>query len=63
MAYARRESPVDIVWEAIPGFFLVLRLFLTEFQSYFISRLSCGVLRLHLEVDRVLSESVALGMW
>lgn len=57
------ESQIDICWEAIPGFFLFMRLFLINFQDFFMSKLSSGILRMNLSLDRVMRDSVAYAMW
>lgn len=54
---------IAICWSAIPGFFILERIFLNEFQSYYMSRLSGGILRMNLNVDKVLIESVATSLW
>ena len=50
---------VDICWTAIPGFFLFQSIFLSEMQTYHISRLSGGILRMNISIDKVLSDTVA----
>ena len=54
---------IAICWSAIPGFFILERIFLNEFQSYYMSRLSGGILRMNLNVDKVLIESAATSLW
>ena len=56
-------SCLGICWSSIPGYFILQRVFLNEFQKYHISRLSGGILRMNLNVDKVLSDSVANMLW
>ena len=61
--WIQSEWWLDICWEAIPGFFLFMRLFLINFQDFFVSKLSSGILRMNLALDRVMRDSVAYAMW
>lgn len=54
---------IGICWSSVPGFFILERIFLNEFQSYHTSRLSGGILRMNLGVDKILSDSVASQFW
>ena len=54
---------IVICWEALPGFFLFMRLFLIYFQDFYISKLSSGILRMNLAIDRVILDTVAYKMW
>lgn len=40
-----------------------MRLFLINFQDFFVSKLSSGILRMNLALDRVMRDSVAYAMW
>ena len=52
-----------ICWDAIPGMFLFDRFFLLFFQNFYMSKLSSGILRMNLHIDRVMRDSVAYAMW
>ena len=52
-----------ICWDAIPGMFLFDRFFLLFFQDFYMSKLSSGILRMNLHIDRVMRDSVAYAMW
>lgn len=52
-----------IVWPAIPGYFLLMRLFLTNFQEFFMSKLSSGILRINLAMEGIIKDSIAYSLW
>lgn len=50
-------------WTVIPGYFLVMRLFLIHFQDFYMSKLSGGILRLNLNGERLIKDSIAYALW
>ena len=52
-----------IVWQAIPGYFLLMRLFLINFQEFFMSKLSSGILRINIKMERIIKDSIAYSLW
>ena len=52
-----------IVWPTIPGYFLLMRLFLTNFQEFFMSKLSSGILRINLAMEGIIKDSIAYSLW
>lgn len=57
------NGPKDSVcWTVIPGYFLVMRLFLIHFQDFYMSKLSGGILRLNLNGERLIKDSIAYAL-
>lgn len=54
---------IVIVWQAIPGYFLFMRLFLINFQEFFMSKLSSGILRMNFSMERIIKDSIAYSLW
>ena len=54
---------IAIFWPAIPGFFLLTRLFLIHFQDFFISKMSSGILRMNVGVEHILGDTVGYELW
>lgn len=52
-----------IVWPTIPGYFLLMRLFLINFQEFFMSKLSSGILRINLAMEGIIKDSIAYSLW